>query len=214
MIKAFAQKIAGSMGMQLQVDQDRVEIFAYGLEIILGTLVQLAIILLLSLIMGTIKTTMVCLIAFASLRYFIGGAHASTYPGCLIVGVSLLLVLGNLATVDVSLEILTVISVSALLMGIYTIFKWAPAGTEKKQIKDESIRLRQRNKAFFILTMWFFVTMVLIKQELTAYALAVVLGALGSIFIITPWGYRAVKALDNILNILFRSIPVIIENGL
>ncbi|WP_083773447.1 accessory gene regulator B family protein [Desulfofarcimen acetoxidans] len=87
MIKAFAQKIAVIMGVLLQVEQDRLEIFSYGLEIILGTFAQLA--LLLSLIMDTFITIMVCLIAFASLCYYRGGTHLNTYYGCLTVGISL-----------------------------------------------------------------------------------------------------------------------------
>ena len=109
--------------------------------------------------------------------------------------------LGKLATISISPDTLTVISVSALLMGTFTIFRWVPAGTEKKQIKDESIRLQQRKKALFVLTVWSVITVVLLKQESTANTLAVVLGAFGSFFLITPLGYKAAKAFDNILNI-------------
>ncbi|KJS17015.1 MAG: hypothetical protein VR69_06865 [Peptococcaceae bacterium BRH_c4b] len=199
------------MGAQLQVDRDKVEIFAYGLEIILGALLQLTILLLLSLFMDTFITTMICLIAFASLRYFGGGVHLNTYSGCLIVGVSLLLGLGKLATIDVSLEALTVISVLALLMGTYTIFRWAPAGTEKKQIKDETTRLRQRKKALLVITVWSIITVVLIKQKLNANAFAAVLGAFGSFILITPLGYKAFKAFDNILNIIWKGVRRCLE---
>lgn len=212
MIKSFSQKIAVTMGAQLQADRDRVEIFAYGLEIILGTFVQLTLLLLLSIIMDTFITTTICLIAFASLRYFGGGVHLSTYYRCLTVGVSLLLGLGKLATIEVNLGALIVTSVFALLLGVYIIFKWAPTGTEKKQIKDELIRLRQRKKALFVFTVWFVITMVLIKQESTANAFAAVLGTIGSLFLITPWGYGAVKALDNILNVFLRRCKRCIES--
>lgn len=200
MIKAFAQRIAVTMGVHLQVDRDRVEIFTYGLEIILGTFVQLTLLLLLSITMDTFITTMICLIAFASLRYFGGGVHLRTYYGCLTVGVALLLGLGKLATKVVSLEVLTITSVLVLLLGVYTIFNWAPADTEKKQIKDISTRFRQRKKAFFVLTVWSIVTFVFIKYKLTAFAFAVILGLFSSTFLITPLGYRTVHAFDNILN--------------
>lgn len=204
MIKVFARRIAATMGAQLQADRERVEVFAYGLEIILGTFVQLTLLILLSIVMDTFITTATCLIAFASLRCFGGGVHLSTYYGCLIVGIFLLLGLGKLATMDVNPGVLTATSVFALLSGVYIIFKWAPGGTEKKQIKDELIRLRQRKKALFVLTVWFVTTLVLIQQELILTAFAAVLGITGSLFLITPWGYVAVKALDNILNTFLR----------
>ena len=212
MIKALARRIAVTMGAQLQVDRDRVEIFAYGLEIIFGTLVQLTLLLLLSLIMDTFITTLICLIAFASLRYYGGGAHLCTYFGCLTIGVSMLLGLGKLAAIDVSLEALTTISVFSLLLGVYTILKWAPAGTEKKQIRDELTRIRQRKKTLFVLTAWSVVMLVLIKQELTGNAFAAVLGALGSLFLITPWGYRYVEALDNTINNIIRGCKGCLES--
>ncbi len=204
MIKGLAQRIAITMGAQLQVDRNRVEIFAYGLEIILGALVQLTLLILLSLIMDVFITTMICMIAFASLRYFGGGVHLNTYYGCLTVSVFLLMALGKLATIDISLEALTVISTLALLMGTFIIIRWVPAGTEKKQIKDEATRLWQRKKALLILIMWSVITLFLITQKSTANAFAAVLGALGSLVLITPWGYRAAKALDNILNITWK----------
>lgn len=212
MIKAFARRIAMTIAAQLQADRERVEIFAYGLEIILGTFVQLTLLILLAIIMDTFITTTICLIAFASLRYFGGGVHLSTYYGCLTVGASLLLGMGKLATMDVNPGVLTATSVFALLSGVYIIFKWAPAGTEKKQIKDELIRLRQRKKALFVLTVWFIITLVLIRQELIPTAFAAVLGTIGSLFLITPWGYVAVKALDNILNIFLRRCKRCLES--
>ena len=204
MIKTLAHKIAVTMGAQLRADRERVEVFAYGLEIILGAFVQLTLLIVLSLTFGAFRTTIICLAAFASLRYFGGGPHLSTYSGCLIIGTALILGLGKMATIDVNLAALTGISALTLLTGVYTILRWAPADTEKKRIKDETVRLRQRNKALFVLAVWSAVMIVLIKQELTADAFAAALGTLGSLFLITPWGYRAVKALDNIPKIFLR----------
>lgn len=204
MIKVLAQKIAVIMGTRLQVERDRVEVFAYGLEIILGTLLQLLILIWLSLILNTFITTMASLVAFASLRYFGGGVHLSTYYRCLIVGTSLLLALGKLATIDISLAALKIIYLSVFIMGAFITVRWVPAGTEKKQIKDKKTRRQQKIKTLFVLIMLSAVTWIFIIQKLNAGAFAVVLGLAGSLFLITPWGYRAVKALEDIQNIIMR----------
>jgi len=206
MINKFAHKIAVTMGAQLQVDRDKVDVFAYGLEIILGALVQLTLLIWLSLIMDVFTTTMICMVAFASLRCFGGGIHLSTYSGCLIVGITMLLALGKLATIAVGIETLVVISIATLLMGIFTTFKWVPAGTAKKQIKDRTIRLRQRKKTFLTLIVWSIIILLLITQQSTAHAFAAVLGAFSSLFLITPWGYGAVQALENILKLPERGV--------
>jgi len=211
-VKVLAQRIATSLGARLQADRGRVEVFAYGLEIILGTLIQLILIIWLSLVMNTFIATMVGMIAFASLRFFGGGVHASTYYGCSIVTVSLCLALGKLATIDISHALLLVFSILVFLTGIFIIFRWAPAGTEKKQVKDEKTRQRQRKKAFLILMLWFVITWLLVTQKFNTGALAVLLGTGGSLFLITPWGYRAGKALDNILNMIVRGSKSCLEN--
>ncbi|MDF9409469.1 MAG: putative accessory gene regulator protein [Pelotomaculum sp. PtaB.Bin013] len=206
MIKTLARKIAIVMGAQLKVNRDQVEIFTYGLELIFGTLVQLVLIMSLSLLVDTFITTMLCLIAFASLRFFGGGVHLSTYPLCLVIGVSLLISLGKLATLAVNPVSLTFISALILLMGIYVIFRWVPAGTAKKQIRDESIRQEQRKKAFLVLTVWSVVIVMLITQKMAADAFAVILGILGSLILMTPLGYKAAKVLDSILNIAGKEV--------
>lgn len=204
MIKLLAQRIAITMGTQLQADRDRVEVFAYGLEIILGTLAQLTLLIGLSLIMDIFITTIICLIAFAAVRYFGGGVHLNTYYGCLAVSVALLLALGKLATIAISFEAVIIIFILTLVTDTFIIFRWVPAGTEKKQIKDEIIRLRQKKKTLLIFIMWFVITLLLITQKSTANAFAAVLGIFSGFLLMTPWGYRAAKALDNILNITWK----------
>nr|WP_277445417.1 accessory gene regulator B family protein [Pelotomaculum isophthalicicum] len=93
-----------------------------------------------------------------------------------------------------------------LLMGIYVIFRWVPAGTAKKQIKDESIRMEQRKKTFLVLTVWSVLIVILITQKMAADAFAVILGILGSLILMTPLGYKAAKVLDSILNIAGKEV--------
>ncbi|MDF9409890.1 hypothetical protein L7E55_16315 [Pelotomaculum isophthalicicum JI] len=81
-----------------------------------------------------------------------------------------------------------------------------PAGTAKKQIKDESIRMEQRKKTFLVLTVWSVLIVILITQKMAADAFAVILGILGSLILMTPLGYKAAKVLDSILNIAGKEV--------
>ena len=68
--KDYLRNMAEKLGKQLQCDQDRVEVFAYGLQIILGTGFKLVLILLISLILDTFHTTLICLITYIAFRNF------------------------------------------------------------------------------------------------------------------------------------------------
>lgn len=203
-MNTIAKKIAGALGAQLKAERGQIDIFTYGLELLLGTIFQAALLVVLSLLLNIFTTTMVCFLAFASLRFVGGGAHLSSYLSCSLFGVSLLIGLGELATLVIPPALLTFISASTILVGFYVIFKWAPAGTAKKQIKDEAMRLKQKKKALLVLMLWSFCLAILLTLKMTAETFAVALGVLGCLFLITPLGYEAAKSIDNMLNITGR----------
>lgn len=202
MIRTISRNMAEKLGKQLQCDEERVEVFAYGLEIILGTGFKLFSILLISVILNIFCTTLICLLTYIAFRSFGGGVHLSTYSRCLVTGLAIFTIFGKLAAVDMENQLLLFLLITISLLWVYSIIKWVPAGTEKKQVRDANVRLKQKQKTAGVLVLWCMACAVLIRYNLTYYAFASLLGAWVSLFLITPWGYRAVKALDNILDTL------------
>lgn len=84
-------------------------------------------------------------------------------------------------------------------MGIYTVARWAPAGTDKKII-DRSGKIKQKKNSLIMLILLCLGNIMFIKFNLLNYALASVLGIMMSLFFITPSGYRVIIILDNMLN--------------
>jgi len=200
MIRTVSRNMAEKLGKQLQCDEERVEVFAYGLQIILGTGFKLVLILLISLILDTFHTTLVCLITYIAFRNFGGGVHLTTYSRCLVTGLAVFAVLGKLAVHDMKTNILSLLLIATSLLWIYAITKWVPAGTEKKQVTDRYIRLKQKQKTGWVLMLWVIACTASISYRLTQHAFASLLGAFEALFLISPWGYSTAKALDNLLD--------------
>lgn len=120
----------------MNADQDDVDIYAYSLEVLLGTVLEIALIIFLSFLTNILTTTVICLAVFSSIRFFGGGVHCSTYLRCLVTANILMLGLGKLATLPVSQGLLSSLVLAALIFSLYAVIEWVPAGTEKKVITD------------------------------------------------------------------------------
>ena len=199
-MQKLSKALARFLGYKLQADQDQIEIFAYSLEVLLGTVFEICLIIFLAFLLNIPGTTSICLLVFSSMRFLGGGVHCNTYFKCLVTGSLLLLSLGKLATLPLSQSVLSSIWLLALLLGIYAVSQWIPAGTAKKVIRDEAVRLRQKRKFSFLLGIWLVVAGLLIHYQLGNYALAVVLGILSSLFFVSPMGYQTINNLDNFID--------------
>lgn len=63
------------------------EVYVYGIEIILSTLLEIMVILVSACFFSVFKEGFIFVILFMSLRIFTGGYHANTYKKCFIVTV-------------------------------------------------------------------------------------------------------------------------------
>jgi len=66
-------------------EDEKEEVYIYGLELIISTVVGLASILLISCLMFELKSGLIFIIMFVPLRLFTGGYHAATYGKCFII---------------------------------------------------------------------------------------------------------------------------------
>jgi len=171
--------------------------------------IKLTLLVILSLILDIFWPVILVLLAFAGFRLPGGGVHLSTYSRCLVVGLILILALAKLAlTMQMDPESLIFALVVVSFTAIYTIIRWVPAGTEKKKVTNPAEVKGQKLKttAFFLL--WLITCSLLLFYKQDIYALALVSGAAGGLFFITPWGYRIIHNLDNIINITGRRYEI------
>ncbi len=197
---ALARNLAKKLGDSLHSNGAEIDVYAYGLEVLLMTLITLAVVVCLAQMLGSLPITLIFLTVFAPFRSIGGGGHLSTYPRCLFLGTCIMVGLGYLASISISPSTISVSIMATTAIALFTIVKWVPADTAKRPIKDENIRSRQKVCMLFVVSIWFVITESLIQYGLHNYAFAMVMGALGSLFLITPWGYWLLEAIDKTLN--------------
>ena len=188
------------MGGKLQADSDKIDIFRYGLEIILGGMIKLIFISIVSYIFGVFQTTMVFIISYIPLRHFGGGVHLSTYCRCLTVGSIIFIFLGGIATRQINIVFLYIMTCIIFLIGIYIIVKWVPAGADKGTIISENAVTERKKRSLIALVLLCLGNIMFIRFNLNNHAFSSVLGLMVSLFFITPWGYGVIIMLDNVLN--------------
>ncbi|MFZ7103429.1 MAG: accessory gene regulator ArgB-like protein [Peptococcaceae bacterium] len=202
MIKSISARLAGWLGKQLAAKEEELEVYAYGLEIMLGGIFKIGLLLLIAGQLNILGTTILCTVGFVGIRFFGGGVHLCTYTRCLAGSISVLLVLGKIAAYKLSLSILWLCILITAILGVYSIIKWVPAGTRKKTVTDSGLRIKQKIKTFVLLTVYLVITLVFVLYQLVSLAFSLVFGVLAGLFLLTPSGYFFMQSLDNLLDLL------------
>lgn len=213
MISLICRRLAESLGNQLKADNDVIAVYAYSLEVILGSAVKLMLIIAVAAIFHILVPALLFLFTFCLFRLLGGGVHMSTYLRCMIIG--LLLTLGMAYTATLPLNVVQVLVLYGLstVIAIYVIFRWVPAGTNKKRIDDVNKRLKQKKESLCALLVWSTVVLLCIVNHLNCYATAVILGSLCSSIFIMPMGYQLIGTLDSLLETIGKGGGDIVEKG-
>lgn len=199
MISSICRSLAESLGRQLKADDDAVAVYAYSLEILLGSAVKLILIMAVASIFHLLIPALLFLFTFCLFRGLGGGVHASTYLRCMVIGLLLTMGMAYTATLPLKTVHVLILYSVALLTAIYVTARWVPAGTDKQRIDDGDKRLLKKRESLGALVVWSAVVFSCIFYHLDGYAVAVILGSLSSSFFIMPIGYQFIGTLDNLL---------------
>ncbi|MDD2587043.1 MAG: accessory gene regulator B family protein [Syntrophomonadaceae bacterium] len=203
MITVLSRHLAVKLGSKLAVSENSIDIYSYGLEIVLGTALQFIGIAFLAYILKMFWTTIIFLFTFCFFRWLGGGVHLSTFIRCSVFSLILSLSMGRVALVECSMLDLVGMLILIVLIAVYACIAWVPAGTEKKMIKDEKLRIKQKKEMFLFLVLWIIVVSLCIRYS-SSYVLASILGLAWSCFMIMPCGYRFMGVIDNIFKTIKR----------
>lgn len=200
MTNKLSKKLAISLGNNLNGTNEDIEIWAYGLELLLNGIIKFVLIASLAAIFGIFKATILSLITFAIFRHFGGGVHFSTYLRCLSFGVIKFLILGKISYFNIAISNYKLLFYITLFLGALTIVKWVPGDTEIKPMKNKKDRRRQKLKTTVVLTIWITIVQYLNRLNNIQYILPIVLGAFTSFTFITPFGYWIIDSIDKYLD--------------
>lgn len=179
--------ITGKLGQERYNE----EVLQYGLMILLGTAFDLLSIAVISLILGTFYETLASTAAFIAIRNFAGGAHLKTYEQCYVISVASFAANGLIARyIYIFPPYLIVAAYVMVALGLVLILKWIPAGTEKKAVKDNAVRLRLKRQTMVVLAVLFILLNLMYYSGYYSVMTAIMLGMADEYLFVTPAGYR------------------------
>ena len=132
---------------------ERREIIEYGVYMTVSEIVKIAIILLISIVLGIWQYVLAVVAVYGIQRTFLGGIHAKTHLGCILT--HSIIVFGVVAAalylkVDSLYLILIVLPFSYV-----TAYLYAPADLPQKPVKSKRQRKQLRAGGFILLTVLF-----------------------------------------------------------
>ncbi|MDF2588690.1 MAG: putative accessory regulator protein, partial [Anaerocolumna sp.] len=156
-IEILAHKIAEKIALQLDYDDERKAVVAYGLIGIIQMVTIFIIITIIGLIFDTWYESMIIFLGVGMIRKSTGGAHAGTMLSCNIISVVTVTILSALSRYILNIPFNTYVNLGLtvfLFVICFIIFYLrVPVDSPNKPItKPEKIR-RLRRQSFLILTL-------------------------------------------------------------
>ncbi len=138
----LAQYITDFLVEQKIIEKDDVDVYLYGLELILSFIINTLIILILGIILHRVDVTIVFLLIFISLRRFTGGYHAQTRFRCKIsIIITHLIVMIFSVFYDIGL-------IECMFLGILSFILIIRYGPIENIYKPLTYEIRKKNKIF------------------------------------------------------------------
>ena len=145
MIAQLSKRIASFFVHSKVIESENEQVYEYGLELLISSLLNSVIALVLALFSRTLWQCICFLVVFIFLRKSAGGFHAKTHLGCCSI---LAAVLGIFIVLIkfVHIEEYPIVSLAAVVFSIIMILRFAPLEHENKPITEKGkTRLRKNS---------------------------------------------------------------------
>lgn len=195
MIKRTSQLISEALGNELDYDQGKKNIVAFGLEVIIGAIIKIVIFFALAYLLGILPASLGVVLTYVGMRWVAGGVHLSTYFRCLVVSITLIFSVAYLSTVISNTLPATIIKV-VILLSMLIIGLYAPVENSQNPLTGE----KYKYKIYAIVLATVFSGLILVLNIPYEIRVSLSLGMLLAAVTITPLGSAAVKYTDIFFN--------------
>ncbi|PKM76939.1 MAG: accessory regulator AgrB [Firmicutes bacterium HGW-Firmicutes-15] len=202
-IHELAGRYAAYLARQLEADRIKENRMAFGLELLLGEIVKLLCVITLSYALGILPEVFTITVTAGVLRLASGGEHCSAYYRCLIAVILCFTLLGwaahSLNPIISRADLLLILVICSFIVG-GILWRYAPGDTENKPINNEEERRKFKKWSLIIASLYCVVMIIMMQLEpLTILVLPIIIGMMEQAFTVTPWGYRFLQWVDNVL---------------
>ncbi|MFZ7119444.1 MAG: accessory gene regulator ArgB-like protein [Eubacteriaceae bacterium] len=178
MISTLSKKIARYIGDNNDTEGVPLEVYEYGLELVISTIFSCMFLLSVAWIFGVMLEAVVYIMCFGFLRIWAGGYHASTHLKCCTTyAIFAFATIFLIKSFNVEISIQTIGIVMICLMSIYLIFRYAPVDTENKPLSKSEYDLYKRRSRIFVVSFSFSIFLVTLAIPTLTYYATIATGA-------------------------------------
>lgn len=165
MLERLAKGAARFFVMQEIVKSEHEEIYAYGMEILLSTVINGVMVLIIAAITKTLLPSLIFFAAFIIMRRTAGGYHANTHGGCMAILASvhfLFILLIHICPINV----IPVFSVISVVYSCSLVYIFSPVEHPNKPLTDiNKGKLRTQSIVFIVCLSAVDILMLYLKHE-------------------------------------------------
>jgi accessory gene regulator B len=132
MINRISEKIAFFLLNKKVIEQEELEIYIYGYEVLISSFIDFSLVLLFAAIFNKVVLMTVFFVMFVSIRIYTGGYHADTFWKCKIVFIMICLLLTFTSYIKVLLMPMIII----MMFYNATVFIFAPVENINKPLTN------------------------------------------------------------------------------
>lgn len=165
MLQRLAKSMARFFSVQNIIQSEYEEIYAYGAEILLSTVINCIIALIIALITDTFFPTMIFLTVFILIRRNAGGYHAKTHMGCTAILIFVQLFF-SAVIIHMPNMVVPIFSYAVMLVSCISVYVLAPVEHPNKPLKnDEKVVLRKRSLMYVMVISVINIILIFAKYE-------------------------------------------------
>lgn len=165
MLERLAKSAARFFVVQDIVKSEHEEIYAYGMEILLSTVINGVMVLIVAAITNTLLPSLIFFTAFIIMRRTAGGYHANTHGGCMVIlaAVHLLFILFiNFC----KLNVIPAFSIISVIYSCISVCLFSPVEHPNKPLSDvNKQKLRKQSIVFVVCLSFVDVFMIFLNHE-------------------------------------------------
>ncbi|HID0817080.1 TPA: accessory gene regulator ArgB-like protein [Clostridium botulinum] len=209
--ETISNNIAKKIASELNLDNDKKEVIAYGTFALFQTIFSIFLIIIFGYLFNVQIEALMISFTISILRKSSGGVHATSPNNCAIIGtiicVGFAIIVVFLTSSLINLNIILFLGVIIFVWSYYIIYKLAPVDSKAKPIQ-KSKRVKKLKKSS-IITLSVYLVIILINfilyykmmnKKYIIYSLCVYSGIVWQTFTLTWYGHLVVKKLDDFLN--------------
>ena len=208
LLEKAANNLAEKISAELNYDEDKKEVIAYGAYAILQISASILFVIVFGWLFGVLAQALVVSLFGAALRRYTGGAHASSPSICIAVGTVVCIGFALLSelTIFTNFWLVCTLVIVIHLSAFWLIHRLAPVASINKPISDKKRPKMKRggmmtNAVYLIINVGIIAAAAMFnKPELLTYSVCIALGVLWQVFSITHLGEIWLGALDRMLS--------------